>query len=156
MLIIIDMQYEFSSAERVVEPVCDAVKQALAARETIVVVEYACDMMWHSHRGDECECRTYDEITELFKDYDKLIRVTKANDDGGKEVIAAVGNFPPIVEVCGVNTDACVRGTVETLAKLIPDTEFVLLLNACNSNYWGKQDDAHRWVDRHRNVRRAA
>jgi nicotinamidase-related amidase len=157
MLIIIDMQYEFKrSAEKVVEAVCEVAKEAIAAHETIVLVEYACDLVWHGHKEQECECRTFDEIMAILNGYDKLVRVVKSTDGGGDEVIEAVESFPPVVDVCGVNTNACVRETVVRLATRVSDTEFVLLVNACNSTWHGQSPDAHLWVDGHRNVRRAA
>lgn len=157
-LLIIDMQYEFSeSAEKVVGPVCDAVRAAIEAEQTIILVEYGCDFL-HDEEDtrDNCDCITYTEITDLLTHYPNVVYVTKDSDDGGKEVFEAVEHFSPVVDVCGVNTNACVRGTVETLSDLVPDSEFVLQLNACNSTWWGQDEGAHKWVDQLRNVRRAA
>lgn len=152
MLIIIDMQYEFDTAEKVVDPVCDAVRQAKAEGRQIVVVEYKCWGHWPNEQ--ECACRTYTQITSLLEGYENLIFVTKEYDGGGREIKEAVIDFPSIVDVCGVNIGACVRDTVEQLARLAPDSEFILLEKACNG--WDNEPSAYFWVDRHRNVRRAA
>lgn len=156
MLIVIDMQLEFSSSEAIVGPVCEAIIKAKANNEPIILVEYACDYQQDKEqcRAEECQCMTHTEILDLLDGYSNVVYVAKAHDDGGREIINAVEVFPPIVDVCGVNTNACVRETVETLAKRVPETEFVLLLEACNSSWYGQAEDSHAWVDKCRNVRR--
>ena len=152
MLIIIDMQYEFDAAEDVVGPVCDAVRQAKNEGRQIVLVEYKC---WnHFPNAETCGCRTYYEITSLLEGYTNLVVVTKANDGGGREIIDAVSVFPSDVDVCGVNIGACVRETVEQLSRLVPDSEFTLLEQACNG--WDNGPSAYYWVENLRNVDRRA
>jgi len=151
MLIIIDMQYEFDAAEDVVGPVCEAVKLAMAENRQIVLVEYKC---WGHVNAETCGCLTYGEITSLLEGYPNLVVVTKANDGGGQEIVDAVSEFPSDVDVCGVNIGACVRETVEQLSRLVPDSEFTLLEEACNG--WSNDSSAYFWVEGLRNVSRRA
>jgi nicotinamidase-related amidase len=155
MLLIIDMQYEFDSSNAVLGPVCKLVDAAIDNNETIIVVEYACNLD-HNEENPEsaCQCRTHSQIMNRLASYPHTVKVIKENDGGGDEVIAAIDEFSPVVDVCGVNTDACVRDTVTRLARKVPSSEFRLVLEACNSSWFGQHNPkAHDWIDNHRNVR---
>ena len=39
------------------------------------------------------------------------------------------------IRVCGVNSDACVRETVQTLAEKLPDSKITVALEACGDDY---------------------
>jgi nicotinamidase-related amidase len=70
--------------------------------------------------------------------YKKLHIITKNRNDGGKEVLTLFNEIKfdsGEVTAIGVNTDACVRETVETLAKN-SNYKINLVSNGCNSWTW--------------------
>jgi nicotinamidase-related amidase len=107
-LLIIDMQEEFGSAKGVLNEVIALIKKAKEDFANITLVEY-------SNSG-----QTLPEIREELVSYPLLTKVTKRGDDGGRIVYEHLKesnrlNMP--IMVCGVNSDCCVKRTVNTLVE---------------------------------------
>lgn len=161
MLIIIDMQREYSASGFIVPAVCNQIVKAKNRKEQIVLVEYRCfgcrrrkDCFYKNEFNTSTKCETHDAILELLREYPKLIRVQKNADDGSDELVKAVSKFPTNVNVCGVNTSACVKATVEGLIEKLPKINFTLLLDACNDDVGGQKDSALRWTTKYQNTAR--
>jgi len=133
MLIIIDMQKEFSASEQALPSVIKEIKKARRNKEPVVIVQY------------EGDGTTMYRVTRELKGYKYLV-VTKSTDDGGGDIIKALSavsnnlnssntyNLSRVksIKVCGVNTSACVIKTVKTLSYLrIP---IKVLSSACNND----------------------
>lgn len=131
--IVIDVQPTFPAANRpnLVVGVTRELMAAMKQKAHILVVEYRhCDP-------------THSALMAMLKDYPNYAKITKPGDDGGREVFKSLGKlgFPTKhLRVCGVNTDCCVQATVNTLAKLLPDSKFELVKNACEWSGSGKYD----------------
>lgn len=162
MLLIIDMQRIYDASDFIIPNVCKHIQAAKNRNEIIVLVEYRCSAC--NNNNKKCynyntytkasACDTHPEILDLLKDYSKLITVQKDDDDGSDKLIQEVTKWKKIVKVCGVNTDACVRSTVNGLIKLLPLTKFVLLLDAVNDDYYGQERAGLEWTKKYSNQKR--
>lgn len=138
-LLVIDMQSEFETAKdsETLAACADAIVDAMAAGETIIVLT----------------CESYGKflLSELVRDYDKLINVEKFDDDGSHEVREALSahGYSTIkhLAVCGVNLLYCVYQTLKGLQKLYPNASFELLLEATNNQGCRGPQDKMRCVD---------
>ena len=124
MLVVIDMQEEFAvSAKKVIEPCYEEILNAKRRREHIAQVEYSmCG--W-----------TYAKIDDAIAYYSKRILVTKNCNSAAANLKRAIARrklpIPRHFRICGVNTNWCVRATIEDLARTYPKSKISLLSHAC-------------------------
>lgn len=109
-LVIIDMQHTFDASRKttVRRNVMKLVNKFIRSRRWVIVVEYA-----------GCGS-TYDTIINKLSGYSKSIIVTKMNNDGSKEVLAACLDNkirPDTFILCGVYTTMCVHDTAVGLSE---------------------------------------
>ena len=117
-LVVIDMQYEFSStAELALAGVCKAIVAAKKNLNHIIVIEY-------KGSGD-----TLPEVKRAIGAYKRVSYRTKKLDDGSKEILDVVRRkkLPRKFRVCGVNLDACVWDSVLGLVE--KNYNFITLLS---------------------------
>jgi nicotinamidase-related amidase len=110
-LCLIDLQEEFldSITENLLKNVEKEVKTAIRLNRDIIVVLYRdCGPLIR-------------EVANLLRTYPRQRTIWKRDDDGGYEVTAALAMMPQHVRVCGVNTDACVGETVESMSELFEE-----------------------------------
>ena len=125
-LVVIDMQDDFDTAhhESTVRNVIKAIKFAKSVELPIIVLEY------------ESMGRTLYRIRKHLIGYDKVIYKTKDEDDGGYEVMSALrkNGFTDVhsLAVCGININACVSSTIESLVHSY-DKTIKVIKSAC----WG-------------------
>jgi hypothetical protein len=129
-LIIVDMQKIFSSSQdaQVQKSCIREIKKAIRDRSVILFVEYA----------------GYDPTIQVLTDivvqtnYKRVYHVIKRGNDGGKEVIDFLvkHHLPKMnMRVCGVNTDYCVRETINGIKQHLPSARINLVADACGSNW---------------------
>ncbi len=128
-LVIVDMQPGFSASmhARTLAQVERRIVEAVSHGWAIVVLENESHL--HGH--------TLPRLIKHLIGYKRCIVIPKADDDGSREVIAGcqVAGFDlNFVEVCGVNTDACVKATVEGLIARSPFTNILVFRKACYSD----------------------
>ncbi len=128
-LLIIDMQYEFKTALSVVSEVTELVKKAKEDLAYITVVEYR----------DSGE--TFKEITSELTEYPLHRTLIKREDNGSKEVynyLSSENIREMDIVTCGVNSDCCVRVTVNGLQYMFDEfgiqSKIHVIKNACNHN----------------------
>ena len=104
VLVIVDMQPAFAAAkcEKTTQNIIKLIKRAKKRWAKIVVLEY--DMHGPTRKDIMKEVRKYKYATTM----------TKFDDDGHAEVIAAVPS-PKRIILCGVNFGACVLKTAKGL-----------------------------------------
>ena len=148
-LIIIDMQPFFDTANdpNTIKEVIKLVKQANKRGSPIIVVEYN-DL----YEEIEHNCTIASIMTEVKKNKHFII-VSKDRDDGSQEIIQAAkdhGISLKYTQICGVNTGACVRSTVEGLAGCKPNYTFEIVSAACNAPWCRISDEAKNTDDSRR------
>ena len=125
MLVVIDIQPDFDTAAKVIQPCQAAIRAAEKNNEVITIVEY------RNHGW------TFPELTNLLYGYERHFPVLKSQDGGGFEVYNSFLRkklpHPRVIKVCGVNTNACVLETVRGLSKLFYKSSIRVLSRACNS-----------------------
>lgn len=132
-LIIIDMQREFeaSNTPEVIASCIREIHKAKSKNALILLVEY--ESKFYSPQGMS---DTQPKILDELNVYPYHITIRKKGDDGSKEIfniLKRVG-IPRNFKVCGVNTDCCVRATVNGLTRRLPDgTNITIVADACNS-----------------------
>jgi nicotinamidase-related amidase len=142
MLIVIDVQPEFKAAKPIIPAVLDAIKIAKRNSELIILLEY------------EGYSESYAELRRLLRGYPYFLTAKKKIDDGCRSALDAAGAAGYSVErcrwikVCGVNTTYCIKSTVKSLSKELPNKQITILSKACNCCYANK----FKWVDKLRNV----
>ena|ERR1043165_2287429 len=139
MLLVIDMQKDYPATELVVNEVIKEVRKARSKNEWIFFLQY-----------DGCGPTMY-RLTRELKGYTKTRKLTKIIDGGAYAVMWGLtysdnnlnGTKAPTkishIKVCGVNTNACVIGTVYGLRHL--NCKITVLSNACANIFDGKSDD---------------
>jgi nicotinamidase-related amidase len=132
ILVIIDMQVRFSASEKpeTRAAIIGLINKARKKYWPIMLVEY-------DNPGDysDEEQQTWPDILAALVDYDDCAFVTKHDDDGSCEVIKARDTYWPEINnfvLCGVNTDACVKGTARGLDDRCADL-IEIISPACNS-----------------------
>jgi nicotinamidase-related amidase len=139
-LVIIDMQPGFYCADQpdLIEKVCEEVRQAIDDNSGIVVLEY--------YQGG----KTLRKIADLLDKHHLVDYTVKEMNDGGEDVAEMIDrNYfdESHLRVCGVNTEACVAETVETLSMIYPDATIEVIEDACNGH-----DNSFDWVHSFHNV----
>jgi nicotinamidase-related amidase len=110
-LCLIDLQDEFSDSitSDLLNNIEKEVNTAIRLNRDILVVLY---------RGCGPLIK---EVSRLIRAYPHKHTIWKREDDGGAEVTSALALNPQHVRVCGVNTDACVGDTVNTMSSRFGD-----------------------------------
>lgn len=140
ILVVIDMQPGYPAALDAVTQwfVKQEIQKQLEQNLPVILVEF------DAHEMGE----TLQPLRDLLAGYKRLKVVSKSQNDGSKEVIAACrilsGNNSFSLRVCGVNSDACVLETVQGLSEKLPLTSIVVPQDACNC-LTGKDNDV--WVE---------
>lgn len=133
VLLLIDLQTGFSSSANdptVIKIVNIEIEKA--KKEDIPIIS----LMFTGH-GE-----VISPIKSNLDGYHKLHYVEKSTDCGGREVdkqLQTLGFNNCHIFVCGVNTGACVRATIETLCKCNPNYVINVIANGCNGHCY----DAH-------------
>lgn len=127
-LCVIDMQEIFSSSQdaQIQKSCIREIKKAIRDRSVILFVEYA---------GYNPTIRVLTDIVEQAN-YKRAYHVIKSRNDGGKEVtdFLAKHHLPKMnMRVCGVNTDYCVRETVNGIKQALPGAYIHVVADACGS-----------------------
>jgi len=131
-LLVIDMQWGFDTSRP--KWLRDRVKRKIAEYkdngDLIVLVEY------------EGYRRTAPSVRKVAEGYENTYVVIKDCDDGSYEVkediIDHFGKKIEVVEVCGVNLNACVRSTVKGLHEKCKTLPIRVLMDHCNDGYGQK------------------
>lgn len=123
-LLIVDMQSGFSAAhnKRTIAACQKLILKAKKDKALIIVLEYN----GHGH--------TLPQLVELIEDYPNRHFLVKTQDDGSFDVhnfLTAKGIRIMGINVCGVNSDACVQFTSETLAEM--GYNVFVIKKACNT-----------------------
>lgn len=141
ILVVIDMQPGYPAALAAVTQwfVKQEIQKQMEQNLPVILVEF------DAHEMGE----TLQSLRELLAGYKRLKVVSKSQNDGSTEVIAAcrilTGYDTPFrLRVCGVNSDACVLETVQGLSEKLPLTSIVVPQDACNC-LTGKENDV--WVE---------
>jgi len=78
------------------------------------------------------------EIVDAVEGYDKAYYVDKTDDDGGSKIDCFLEDMKlkphiKVLEVCGVNTDACVLETILSLTWRFYGAQIAVPLDCCDS-----------------------
>lgn len=143
MLLVIDMQDFFGTSKKVIEPVLAHIEAARKNQEPVVFVEY-----------ESCG-RTNERLLAAADGYENQHVVEKRHDDGGKEIVEYLAQYelePEEIKVCGVNTNACVIGTVGGILRN-SNFKIKVLSDACANGYEeGHQMALRRMRDFHNTI----
>lgn len=143
-LVVIDMQDYF--LKNVLQKHDDIIQKCKA--EIIKAINDKAQIIFLEYDGYG---ETISELKEIVTDhcYDKLLQVTKADDDGGDELLNALikFNLPIHIKVCGVNTDCCVYDTVSGFlhemkgmpASYAEISNVQVIIDACASSWDHKE-----------------
>lgn len=139
-LVVIDMQPHFPATRRVLKPVISEVQRAMKHEVPILIVEL--------HNGHDDFGITHEKITEVVEGYPHVRLVHKAYNDGSSEVRKALSQQWGLgeetsLEVCGVNTEFCVKETVQGLQRK-GFADITVLANACAGSY-GHTNQIYDW-----------
>jgi nicotinamidase-related amidase len=136
-LVVIDMQHRFrASRSNITRKHClKEIKRAIRYKAHILYVEY-----------EDCGS-TIPSLLNASDGYDRAYTVSKSDNDGSREILSTIKrhNLPSKnFRICGVNTDACVLGTVRGLNRLTPKgTQLIVVENACNTEFSHKSGLAY-------------
>jgi len=149
ILLVVDMQSRFGASNH--DWLLEAVeRELLAAREAgwgIMFLEYT---RTRGQGGVRLTDRTHARLTRVVADYEDAITVHKEDDDGSAEALHAARSWYGQYghrwiphkqggwRVVGVNTEACVAGTVNGLTEHLSehgsDAAVTVVGGACNGN----------------------
>ncbi len=134
VLIVIDMQPNFgcSNNPKTLDAVADLINNAKHDNAFIVYAQYM-------RQG-----KTHTNLVKLTNGYiNRSFAVANRNDKSGAILTRLVKRQvrSDLVKVCGVNTNACVRATVEGLSNELKEWSIQVIKKACNS-YGEYTDDA--------------
>lgn len=128
VLVVIDMQKNFTTDAGLIQVVEREVALAVEARTPVVIVDY-------KFCGDVHEILL--DAAELDVGSDLRFAVTKHDDNGAAEILGGCRRRAISVEylrICGVNTNACVQDTTMALARQLPRSRVELLGYACRNS----------------------
>jgi hypothetical protein len=131
VLVVIDMQERFlrrltHRRYRVTDAVACEIEEAKKRGDAIIVLEY------------QGEGSTIEELSKLLEGYPRTITVSKRQDGGSREVLAAshaklFGSAT--FRLCGLNADACVITTALGLRWHSPLSRVEVVKDACDSSH---------------------
>jgi nicotinamidase-related amidase len=111
VLVVIDMQPNFTASTRVLKPVKRLMLQARKKQQKILIVEYASRYSGYTYP------KTHHELMRVVSRYPHYKVVKKYHNAGHDVVIRNLSTHKHILHVCGVNFSACVQATVEGLLE---------------------------------------
>jgi len=141
ILLVIDMQAEKFGTASHAWLLRNVRREVLAAKRAgwgIMFLEYTRGV---GKGGVMLGERTHNSLTRYAASYRHAMVVHKERDDGSAEVLHAaddwwndtgVEHIRDGIRVVGVNTEACVAGTINGLAESAPDVEITVVGDACN------------------------
>jgi nicotinamidase-related amidase len=126
VLVVIDMQYGFDSAQdqKTVDQVLIAIDEAIQLELPIIILEI----------NKERNGATLDCIVDAVEFYDNVHFVDKKKNNGAFEVERVLDKYEiPAKEyiVCGVNISACIKETVQCFVNIF-HRNIIVLKSACN------------------------
>lgn len=127
MLLVIDMQVNFTNDSQLISIVENEIVDAIAAEQPVLLVKYR----WC---GDVHQVVT--QAAALSDDLQSQFPVMKSDDNGASEILGTCrrrGIELDHIRVCGVNTNACVEETVLALASQLPNSLIEVLGYACRN-----------------------
>jgi nicotinamidase-related amidase len=143
-LVIIDMQPYFRAARnnrKLINKIKQEIERAKKLNNSIMLVYMPC-----------CSKRITSALVAAIRGYDKGSIVAKAWTDGHGEILKALPAKTHL-RFCGVNTDACVRDTVLSMAANYPKQfKIEVVANGCASEYFG-HDNALQEMNKRSNIR---
>lgn len=127
-LVVVDMQPDFNAANgaRVTKNCLREINQAMKDKAFVIFLEYY---------GSGPTIKT---LSDAVKTYSKAHFSTKHDDDGSDNVDVFIRKYKMkhnLIKVCGVNTDCCVRSTVEGLSCLYKRATIDVIADACDSDW---------------------
>ena len=138
-LVIIDMQYGFSTAlhQGTINNCVRQVVKAKKANLPIIFVEYV------GHN------KTVKELRDAVRGYHNKYTVKKRRDNGSTPIMNLIQKKGLVVTsfiVCGVNIGACVADTVYGLSRRF-NMEVEVIKNACNDAWPNKKETFYVFGD---------
>lgn len=129
-LVVIDMQDGFNPDNYAISKIKKHIIKAKIDNMPIMFVEY------HDYQEEDDYGSTIYELVKLTSKYKKTYYVSKYDDNGSFEIKSAVEKYKlnKNLNICGINTDACVKRTVMGLSnnKYLKINVFS---DACHSEY---------------------
>jgi hypothetical protein len=124
ILLIVDMQLNFEAASSLAvrRNVLREIKTAINKEMHIIVLEYA-------NSG-----QTYYDINNALRNYKRCSYVEKQKDDGSSVLRKFFVGKKVSVNICGVNTGACVWKTAKGLSRFKCVRSINIILDACNDS----------------------
>ena len=130
VLVVIDLQIDFmgDNAFGILPNVISEIEKAIRLNNHIMILSF-----------DGCG-RLYEDIFSATKGYSKLFKLKKSRRDGSDKILQCLDKNNLLNKVhlkfCGVNTDQCVKETVESLvASGLHKYRVELLEKACASGH---------------------
>jgi nicotinamidase-related amidase len=153
-LVIIDMQPTFEASQEpwLIENVKREIRQAKKRKEPILLVRY--------HGGSQDRRKDWQIDPRLLRTigtYTKVFPVIKHRADGSQKIIGLLNRkrLPKKnIKVVGVNTDACVASTVNSLAERMPLSSIWVVADACHTDVGTSRYSGRAHISRRKNIRR--
>jgi hypothetical protein len=154
-LVVIDMQPTFEASQEtwLIRNVCREIRKAKQKQLAIVIVRYKGGRLQEQHPDWHVDVR----ILGALGCYKKVAYVTKTRSDGSNQVIEAIENrsfSPSNLLIVGVNTDACVADTVNSLSEKLPDSRIWVIADACHTDHGNRRATGRYWISRRKNIKR--
>lgn len=156
-LVIVDMQPGFHSSQQpwLIENISREIRLAKRRREPIVLLRY------HGGSEEHKDCWKVDSrIINAIGNYSKVALMTKDVADGSEQVIEGLKKMKefPVkqIKITGVNTDACVAETVNSLSEKLPLANIIVIADCCHSESadYSRSYTCRSEIARRRNVKR--
>jgi len=147
VLVIVDMQYDFSASsnQRTISEIMRQIDLAKRRKSPIVFLEY-------KHEGE-----TIEELMDYaLEDYEEVYQIEKEDDDGSLELCWGFAEFDlPFthLRICGINTDACVADTVRGLIRDYPEVKVEVVKKGCHSSNFGSKSAWKQFPHERHNLR---
>lgn len=149
-LVVVDMQSKYPAANdpAVIGAVEQEILDAIRLKMPIIFLEY---LSWRRGVTLRDMPPTHERLTDHVKFYPHVELGEKWRDDGSDKVLN-ICNERRFVQtrfrIVGVNTDVCVRATVEGLNEAMPKSIIEVIVSACNTDQATDSKEAWRWLPR--------